>query len=79
MHWNREAFEAIFIRELERRGLTAAEWAREQSISPGYLHELRFPKSGRLKTPSNAMALKLAKALNVPIGALRSSPTAVVA
>ena len=72
VQWNRESFEAIFVRELERRGLTAAEWAREQCISPGYLHELRFPKAGRRKNPSNATVKKLADALGVPIGAIKS-------
>lgn len=74
MVWNREAFEQILIRELERKGLTAARWARDNGISPGTLHDIRFPKEGRSRKPSPAMALRLAEALGVPIGALTTGP-----
>lgn len=74
MHFNRVAFEELLARELELHGLTAAAWAKAHGISPGALHEIRFPKAGRPRKPSSAMTLRLAEALGVPIRAIAAGP-----
>ncbi len=77
MRFNREAFEALLLQHLALQGLTPAAWARQNNISPGTLHEIRFPRQGRQQNPSPSMVKRLAEALAVPVGAISSTSTAV--
>jgi hypothetical protein len=77
MRFNRQAFEALLVLHLAVQGTTASQWARAIGISPGTLHEIRYPRAGRQQGPSAAMVKRLAAGLAVPVGAITSAPAAV--